>query len=520
MTEGHTERLEAALDGKYRIEREDRQRRRSMKARVLGALIGLVLCVATATDGQISDHPSVVSNTGLVEAWLGAQMAYRGLPGVSVAIVHDQELVYTRGFGYADVEARTPASPSTIYRIASHSKLFTAISIMQLRDTGELSLDDPISEHLLWFNIQNPYADTLPVTIRHLLTHTSGLPREAGSGYWVDDFDFPSLGEVRERLVGQAMVYPPATRWKYSNLAWALAGEIVATVSGQTFDQYVEEHILDPLGMQSTSVVLPDEHQDRMAVGYGRRMPDGSRARFPFVDAVGMAAAAGVSSTVEDMARFISWQFRLRERGGSEVLEATTLHEMQRVQWLEPDWDQAWGLGFQIFHTEDRNLIGHGGGYPGYLTATHISPSENVGVVVFTNALDAEPSLGSLRSISQRIFEWVAPAISRAAAGEAVEPPDPSWDRLTGSYRSHWGDVHVLPLDGKLVMIDPVSVDPKAGAFTLVPVSGDTFRLEGGGGHPGGRGELVTFETGLDGMAESVTVGYLRYDRVTYSPSN
>ena len=174
------------------------------------------------------------------------------------------------------------------------------------------------------------------------------------------------------------------------------------------------------------------------------------------------------------MARFISWQFRLRERGGAEVIDATTLREMQRVHWLEPDWDRSWGLGFGIFHREARDLIGHTGGYPGHRTSTHISPSEKVGVIVFANALDAEPHPGDLRSITDRIFEWVAPAISSAAQGETAEPPDAGWSRFEGTYRSHWGNVHVLALDGKLTMIDPVLGNPKAAALTLEPVSENT----------------------------------------------
>jgi CubicO group peptidase (beta-lactamase class C family) len=487
-----------------------------MRIPALGVLFMLSLVVPHLARGQIAEHPSVVSNLKLIEAWLEAQMAYRGLPGVSVGVVYDQELIYSKGFGYADIESRAAAAPTTIYRIASHSKLFTAIAIMQLRDQGLLSLDDPIEKHLPWFEIRNPFGEAPAITIRHLLTHTSGLPREAGSGYWID-FDFPTIEEVRARLPAQSMVYPPETRWKYSNLALTLAGETVSVVSGQSFAEYVSENILDPLGLQSTSVVLREEHGDRLATGYGRRLPDGSRSRFPFVDARALAPAAGVSSTVEDMARFISWQFRLRESGQTEVLRAATLKEMQRVQWVQPDWKSAWGLGFEVFHTEARDLIGHSGGYPGYRTATYMSPVEEVGVIVFTNALDAEPYPGDPRSISERIFEWVAPAISRAVEGESVEPPDPSWSRLEGTYRSHWGDFHVLALDGTLALINPLLPDPKTSVLTLKPVTKTSFRLDGKGFGP--LGELVVFEAGPDERSDSVRIGENRYVRVTYTPA-
>jgi CubicO group peptidase (beta-lactamase class C family) len=453
-------------------------------------------------------HHDVASNIALLEIWLRAKMSYGGLPGTAVGIVHDQELVYARGFGHADVASGKPVEPDSIFRIASHSKLFTAISAMQLRDQGKLQLDEPISTYLPWFNIRNAHPDAPAVTTRHLLTHTSGLPREAGSAYWLD-FEFPSVAQVMERLSGQQTILPTETRWKYSNLALTLAGEIVQTLSGQPFADYVQQHILDPLEMTSTSVVFPEAHQDKLVTGYERRLPDGTRRALPFVDAAGMAAATGVSSSVVDMAKFVSWQFRLRASGKTEVLSANTLREMQRAQWVQPDWKSGWGIGFSITHTDERDLIGHGGGYPGYLTNTRLSPQEKIGVIVFTNSLDGEPHM-----ISDRIFEWVAPALARAAAGKDADAPDPGWRKFEGTYRSIWGDSHVLTLDGKLMMISPTLANPKADAFTLEPVSDNTFRLEGSGS--AALGEPVVFELSPEGTATRVSVGDGWSDRVDY----
>lgn len=243
------------------------------------------------------------------------------------------------------METKTPCAPNTIFRIASHSKMFTSIALMQLRDQGKLDLDDPVKKHLPWFDIRNAFPDAPPVTIRNLLTHTSGLPREAGSAYWLD-FDFPTKAQIVERLSKMQTIYPPDTRWKYSNLALALAGEIVVAVSGESYEDYVTRNIIAPLRMQDTSVVFPAGKKDRLAVGYGRRMPDGSRAVLPFVDAKGMAAATGLSCTVTDMAKFIAWQFRLLSSNKTEVLKASTLREMYRPYWVEPDWKAAGGSAF------------------------------------------------------------------------------------------------------------------------------------------------------------------------------
>ncbi|CAN5778422.1 serine hydrolase domain-containing protein [soil metagenome] len=461
-----------------------------------------------STSADIANNPDVASNIGLIEIWLQAKMAYEELPGTAVAIVHDQDLIYARGFGQADVEAGTPVTPDSIFRIASHSKLFTAISIMQLRDEGKLGLDDPIEQHLPWFNIENRHPDSRPITVRHLLTHTSGLPREAGSSYWLD-FDFPTLELIKERLPGQQTVFPTETRWKYSNLALALAGEVVAAVSGRSFADYVQANILDPLAMTSTSVIFPDDQRDRLVTPYSRRLPGSEREPLPFVDAAAMAAATGLSSTVADMARFISWQFRLLERDETEVLAAKTLREMQRPHWIQPDWESGWGIGFGIDHCDDRDLVGHGGGYPGNLTSTRISPKERVGVVVFTNSADSTPA-----EISDRVFEWLAPSIVRAAAGESASAPDPAWGQYQGTYRNLWGDSHVLPIEGKLKMITPTLRDPKPDAMTLEPDGEHAFILDGKGSGP--IGEPVVFELRPDGNATRVRVGDGWFDRVSY----
>ena len=165
------------------------------------------------------------------------------------------------------MEKQGAASPTTRYRIASITKLFTSTAILILRDEGKLQLDDPVTRHLPWFNIRQRYPDAPPITIRHLLTHTSGLPREAAFPYW-SDANFPTREQVRKALPRQETSYPTETRWKYSNLALSLAGEIVAAVSGADYEEFVQRRILDPLGMTETYVRSPQTGRSRT----GRRL--------------------------------------------------------------------------------------------------------------------------------------------------------------------------------------------------------------------------------------------------------
>jgi CubicO group peptidase (beta-lactamase class C family) len=426
--------------------------------------------------------PEVRAQIDLFSAWIEGQIEIRGLPGVVVGVVSGDDLVWAEGFGHADVEAGRPMETDTRFRMASHSKLFTATSIMQLREQGKVHLDDPVVDYLPWFTFEEAAPDDPPVTIEHLLTHSSGLPREAGS-HWTD-FDFPTAEEVRDLMADRQAPFSPEVRWKYSNLAYTIAGMIVEEVSGMSWAAYLQQNIFDPLGMSSSSV---DEPDGKMATGYGSRMPDGSRQVFPFVDARGMAAATGLTSTVEDMARFVSAQFRTGARGGAQLLSTASLREMHRVRMLESTWTSGQGIGFSVRRVDGKLYVGHGGGYPGYTTNTTIQLDSNVGVIVLTNTNDSNPS-----QIAQQLMGTVGAAVGTATE---VEPEvvawDPAWERFAGVYRSLWGPTRVLVMNERLVTMNPWATsigDPTQ----LEPIGDGTFRMVAptGGGPVG---EIVRF---------------------------
>ena len=449
---------------------------------------------------SLADDGSVRSSVGLLSAWVESQMAYNGLPGLSIGILHDQELVWAAGFGRAGLEPARPATPDTLYRIASITKLFTSTAILQLRDAGKLRLDDPLVEHLPWFRIGRAHAEAPETTIRHLLTHTAGLPREAGFPYWTDG-EFPTAPQIRERLAAQEAALPTETEWKYSNLGLTLAGEIVAAVSGQAYPEYVADHILEPLGMLRTWVTTPPADHPELATGYTRRLPAGARTAAPFTDGRGITPAANMTTCVSDLARFAMLQFRDGPAGGAQILRGSTLREMQRVHWLEPDWEAGWGLGFRIARTKGKTYVGHGGSLRGYRTIVHLCPADRIGVIVLTNADDGNPSL-----VADKAFEWVAPAIRKVVAPPAPNAPPAGWERYAGRYRNGWGDVQVLAVDNRLAMLDPSQPDPMLGVTWLHPVAEHAFRSETKNGF-GSNGEPVVFEMGGDGRVVRLRIG-------------
>lgn len=458
------------------------------------------------TAAQLTANTDVASSLEMLSTWTEAQMAYRGQPGISMGVIFDQELIWSRGFGYANLATKEPVTSNTLYRIASITKLFTSTAIMQLRDEGKLQLDDPVAKHLDWFSVQNPFDDAPQITIRHLLTHTSGLPREAAFPYWIER-NFPTIEEVRAKLPDQQVAIAPETRWKYSNLALTLAGEIIAHVAAMPYADYIQHEILDPLGMTNTLVTPPPGHP-LMATGYQRRLPDGSRAIGEYTDSKGLTPAANMASNVEDLAKFAMLQFRSGPRADAQVLKGSSLREMQRVHWLNDNWQAGRGLGFYVWRVDTFTLAGHGGALEGYRTDLQVIPAEKIGFIVLTNADDGFPLM-----YMEKAIKWVAPALAAAAKHTSAPKFDPAWVKYLGKYRNIWGDTEVIRYKDQLVAISPNLPDPTFGMTTLKPVGDHTFRMESDENF-GAHGELAVFETDKAGNVVRIITGNSYSDRI------
>jgi CubicO group peptidase (beta-lactamase class C family) len=498
---------------------------------LLAALaIGLT---ATAVPGPAAagpaDDPRVAGRLALLELWIGDQMEALDQPGLSIGIVAGGELVWARGFGFADLATRRPAAPDTVYRIGSISKTFTATAAMQLRDAGRLRLDDPVAAHLPWLAYRDRFPDGPRITVWNLLTHTSGLPRDAAVPYWTDR-RFPDREQLTTALRDQEILYEPGTHYLYSNLGLALAGEVVAVAAGRPYAEVVREGIFEPLGMTSTYVELPPA--GRLATGYLARLPDGAWPPAPPTDAAAISPAANLSSTVEDLARYVAGQLE-----GGPLLSAPALREMHRVHWLADDWSSGRGLGFSVWRQGDRTLVGHAGWVAGHRGQVAFDPATGSGVVVLTNcdgggpgdyvrqafavavpALEAvtggaetseKPSAGTMQDAGRD--EELGAATDRGVA-TAPGPPGAAsrragdLARYTGAYHTPFGELSdFLVVDGGLAIYDhghPPTRDP-LGSLTELAADGEhRFRMTGDNGH----GERVVFELRPDGRVARVQV--------------
>jgi len=441
--------------------------------------------------GQDGSNAALEARLRLADAWMERQMLQHLIPGASIALVHDQDIIWSAGYGYANREGEIPATPDTAYSICSISKLFTSIAVMTLVEDGAMALDAPLTEYVPELDLPSA-DDTLaePITVRGALTHAAGLPREGATPYWVE-VDFPSREEQLAGLASQQRLYTPLDTWQYSNLGMSMLGEAVSRVSGRSYDAYVRSEILEPLGLTAITTDLPNEdHGARFAVGY--RMHDGQGRREPLepytINAV--APAAGYAASVDDLARFASWQFELLDSGQGPVLDRATLRDMQRVHWADPNDPQSpmWGLGFSHGRLDGDAVVGHGGYCPGYRADFQMRLPDQIAVTAMVNTNDVSPS-----TLTAGVY-----AITKGALTLEEPPAELEFAAYEGAFGRLGTDRHtyILPTPDGLTLVDLFSDTPMNRATRLRQVEGDTFRRIR---EEGGLGEVIRFDRDEDG---------------------
>lgn len=379
--------------------------RRHPTHRVAPALVGVALVAALTgcagatapPEARVAGPASTVGlTTADVDAWLDdtipAALEEGRIAGATVSVVHDGEIVTARGFGVADVDAGTPVDGDrTLFRVGSVSKMFTATAVMQLVEDGEVDLDTDVEQYThLGLELDRP------VTLRHLLTHTPGF-EERVAGLFAPAGEAPDL---RRSLVTDPpeQPYEPGATPAYSNYGNALAGYVVEAVSGQRFEEYVAEHVLEPTGMTSSTFEqpLPEDLAPDMSRGY----TTSDDAPTPF-EVVGQSPAGALSATATDMARFMLAHLG-HPTGGQEILSAGTRALMQ-----EPALDvgtlgglaagQRMGLGWFDESRGGHRVVGHGGDTTAFHSHLQLWPDDDTGLFVSFNSAGAEQSAYLLR---------------------------------------------------------------------------------------------------------------------------
>ncbi|MGI6207969.1 MAG: serine hydrolase domain-containing protein [Anaerolineae bacterium] len=374
--------------------------------------------------------PAALDDPAELEAFLDGQMeAYMRtdhVAGAVITVVKDGEVFFSKGYGLADVEQALPVSPdTTLFRPGSVSKLFTWTAVMQLVEQGRLDLDADVNTYLSAFQIPATFPE--PIRLRHLLTHTPGF-EDVGEGLFLREGS-PTLS-LEEYLVTYmpARVYPPGQIAAYSNYGSALAGYIVSEVAGMPFEQYVEENIFRPLGMERSTFVQPPPAPLAQDVSRGYRYRNGAFEERWF-EVVQAPPAGGLSATAADMARFMIAYLQGGQLGDVRILEEDTVRQMQELHFSHDPRLMGWGWGFAVEQEKGLKAVGHGGDTTYFHSFLGLLPEHNVGIFISTNSqTGSNLRAGVFEGIVQRYF--LEPASPQPVA--SYSPDD--GNRFSGAY--------------------------------------------------------------------------------------
>jgi len=398
------------------------------------------------------------------------------LPSVSAGVFRAGELVWSEAVGLADIEEQQEATPDTQYAVASITKTFTATAVMQLRGDGKLDLDDPLERHL-------PEATHGALSLRRMLAHASGLQREPPGDVW-ESLVFPGEQELLETLGEAEQVLTGGVAWHYSNLAYALLGHLVARVSGMPFREYVQERLLQPLGLSRTTWgPTPPAARPYFVEPYSE-----AARRERELELGGKGGESGLCSTVEDLARWGSFLCAPDE----SILPGSAVEEMHDVQIMaERDWSLGWGLGIELWRRGDRIFGGHTGGFPGFISMLVYSRRERIGAVALTNTNPWPKAAETGLSLLEAALEELAPA---AEPWVPEEPPSDEIEPLLGRWWSEGSEMIFSWRRGRLEA-RLVSAPAEREASVFEPDGDDRFRTVSGPE----RGEVLRVVRGAGG---------------------
>ena len=401
----------------------------------------------------------------LIDYWLEAQKDYEKLPGLTAVVTDKKETKWTGSFGFSD--GVQSMKVDNTFSICSISKLFTAVAIMQLVEDGKINLDDPIQKVLPWFDINNEFKDVPELTIKSILSHSSGLPRESNHPYWSwPDFPFPTKQDVIDELKNQEMLYPPSKYYQYSNLGLSLLGFIVEEVTQTNFDDYVNQNILIPLSMNNTKTYMSTEDYGKnLTLGYSSLNRNNEREKVNFFNADGIAAAAGFTSNVEDLAKFARWQIDLVKSLEKYILYPETLKLMHEIHWDDKLTSVTRGLGFGVYNFDGENWVGHGGSCPGYRSQLYINSNKELAYSVMINSSGTSPTkyIDGIHEILSNVTLKKGEEINRFEEFEGKYISQP-W--VSETYVQSWGD--------NLALVSLPSDDPYISLYKHI--EGDVFK--------------------------------------------
>lgn len=387
----------------------------------------LFLAHPAAVQAQDSSRIDPHEIAAFADDFFSTHMEAMHVPGAVFVVVEDGQIVLSRGYGYADLESNKPVIPEqTLFRVGSVSKLFTATAAMQLYEQGRLDLHEDINTYLVRFKIPATYPE--PVTVAHLLTHGAGFDSRTIGTVSRSEAELPTLGDhlaVRR----PPRVRPAGTVISYSNYGIALAGYVVEVVSGMPFEQYVRQHILQPLEMHQSSFRPHPDVAGDPAIGYLYQPPDIYRpAQLEYLN---LPPVGQLTATAMDMANFMIAQLQHGRFKNTRILEEATARQMQQRQFAHHPRLPGWCYGFNENFTNGRRTIGHAGGISGIWSYLLLVPGEQTGFFVSQNGGGDFLAPALVEAFMDEFF----PGSAQTSDAPVQRAPSAPLETLAGRYR-------------------------------------------------------------------------------------
>lgn len=419
-----------------------------------------------------------------VSSWLEFQRRHHDQPGCAVAIASGQKIVLEAAFGSADIETGESLTPRHGFRIASHSKTFTAAGILRLVEAGRIRLDDKVGSF-----VTGLHPDVAAVTLAQLLSNSAGLTRDgADNGQFFDRKPYLSKDELIADL-SVAQPFPPSQRFKYSNHGFGLLGLVIEAVTGRAYRDWIAEEVVAPAELSETRPDIELWTGRPMARGHSPRMPLGRRVVIPG-DNPGhaMTSAAGFVATAADVARYFA---QLSPRAEHSILSPLSRREMSRRLWPddEASLGRHYGLGTISGGHGDWKWFGHSGGFQGFITRTAVLPQQSLTISVLTNAIDG------------LAHQWLDGIIHIFRTFSNEGGPSPQTESWVGRWWSIWACGDLVPVSNKVFCASPALFTPFLDAGEITVEAPDQGRVSKASGFnsPGETARLVRDSTGAIG---------------------
>ena len=439
-----------------------------------------------------------------MEKWLGAALDYvpRWLefqvrayeqPGCVIAVAHRDRIVLEEAYGFADAIARAPLTPRHRFRVASHSKSFTAAGIMKLREARRLKLDDEVGQY-----VTGLHRDVGRATIAQVLAHAAGIVRDgADTGQWADRRPFLNETELRSALAAPPIL-PANTRFKYSNHGFGLVGLVMEALTGESYSSWMKREVIDTVGLDETLPDMPRRFGAPMARGHSGKMLLGRRVIIPGLNPTNaLAPATGFVSTARDLALFFA---QLSPGAKRSLLSVASRREMVRRQWREPNVsvERHYGQGIVSGTLNGWDWFGHSGGFQGFITRTSVLPDQDLAVSVLTNSSDGLAHF------------WLDGTVQILRAFRDNGAPSRRVRDWKGRWWTSWGALDLVPMGNKVVMAGPGFFNPFLDASEIAVTSRNAGRIALAAGLAS-HGEPVTLKRNQRGRITEVIAAGTRF---------